>query len=413
MEEQYTYENQKEMRCGFTTGTCGAAAALAAAALLFEGEELLKVSVTTPKGMAFQIEIAESVLENGAASCKVIKDAGDDPDVTNHAQVWASVTQAPEDMPEGDGNDERGEEAKKGGKWYEYRPEGEDGEEGRFSLFLKGGEGIGIVTREGLSCPPGMWAINPVPREMIFGQVAKVCQRCGVEGEVYITIASPGGEGLAQKTMNPQLGIEGGLSILGTSGVVEPMSERALLETLRLEIQQKAALGTKNLLVVPGNYGQRFVEDYMGMHLEDGVKCSNFVGNAIDMAAEAGMEGLLLVGHAGKLLKVAAGVMNTHSLVADGRMECLAAYGAACGASREMVCKILSCVTVDEALGILEEAEGLRDAVMEMAMDRIYACLRKRAGEGLLIEGILFTNDRGILGTTPGAIALVGKMASS
>ena len=147
MEEQYTYENQKEMRCGFTTGTCGAAAALAAAALLFEGEELLKVSVTTPKGMAFQIEIAESVLENGAASCKVIKDAGDDPDVTNHAQVWASVTQAPEDMPEGDGNDERGEEAKKGGKWYEYRPEGEDGEEAGGDGFVSDPFGSGLGRR--------------------------------------------------------------------------------------------------------------------------------------------------------------------------------------------------------------------------------------------------------------------------
>lgn len=394
MDDQYTYVNQKKLKKGFTTGSCGAAAALAAAVLLFEGEELEQVNLVTPGGVKLQIWIAEKEKGDGFARCGVIKYSGDDPDITNGALVTVSVSRHAKGPVQRDG------------KWYRdreedwYRPAG-------FSLFLRGGRGIGMVTRTGLSCPPGMWAINPVPRRMIFQQVASVCRRCGVSGPVYITIEIPEGERLAEKTFNPQLGIVGGLSVLGTSGIVEPMSEEALIETIRLEIRQKAVEGARELLAVPGNYGEQFVSRHMGMDLKDGVKCSNYIGSTIDIAAECGIRRLLLIGHAGKLLKVAAGVMNTHSSVADGRMECLAAYGAACGAGYEMVNRILDCITVDEALGILEEENGLRQAVMEMAMERIYRHLNHRAGAGLQIEAVLFTNDRGILGATPKAAELV------
>ncbi len=398
--------SQEELRCGYTTGTCGAAAAFAAAALLFEEEELTRVLVTTPKGVELTIPIAESVLENGWARCGVIKDSGDDPDVTNGALVQVTITW------ERDGGEEEGlhKPLQEPEKWYRYPDSGQEPSEGDALLFLRGGQGIGQVTREGLECPPGMWAINPVPRQMIFQQVQRVCRRCHITGRVYLTIEIPGGEELAQKTMNPHLGILGGLSVLGTSGIVEPMSEAALLETIRLEICQRRAEGSTNLLVVPGNYGEQFVSGYLGLGLDQGIKCSNFIGNTIDYALEAEVEGLLFIGHAGKLLKLAAGVMNTHSSVADGRMECLAAYGAACGAPTEMVCRILSCVTVEEAFGILEEAEGLLEAVMEVAMDRIHSHLKRRAKNQMMIEAILFTNDRGIVGTTPGAVAMMGKM---
>lgn len=465
--------SQEELRWGFTTGTCGAAAALAAAVLLFEGEELPRVRVMTPKGKELTIPIQESVLEHGQARCGVIKDSGDDPDVTNGALVLAAVSWKPEEdsgetleetmsgkegeaerlespedseeaekpespedsggaerleSPEDDGGAEkpksseeaRGREEPEGRKavragtemeaWYCCSENSQEAGGEEAQLFLRGGKGIGIVTREGLDCPPGMWAINPVPRQMIFEQVRSVCRRCHITGKVYITIEIPDGEELAKKTMNPHLGIVGGLSVLGTSGIVEPMSETALMETIRLEIRQKQAQGQRNLLVVPGNYGEQFVSHHLGMGLEQGIKCSNFIGASIDYALEAGVEGMLFVGHAGKLLKLAAGVMNTHSSMADGRMECLAAYGAACGAPREMVCRILSCITVEEAFGILEEAEGLLEAVMEVAMDRIYANLKRRAKNQMMVEAILFTNDRGILGTTPGAVAMMGKM---
>ncbi|MDO5349115.1 MAG: cobalt-precorrin-5B (C(1))-methyltransferase CbiD [Lachnospiraceae bacterium] len=394
MEDQYTYVNQKKLRKGFTTGSCGAAAALAAAVLLFEGEELNQVNLITPKGTELRIQIAEAESGAGFAQCGVIKDSGDDPDITNGAMVTVRISRQAE------------EEIRTDGKWYLD-------EQKDFSLFLRGGAGIGMVTRAGLSCPPGMWAINPVPRKMIFQQVAAVCRRCKVTGPVYITIEIPEGTRLAEKTFNPQLGILGGLSVLGTSGIVEPMSEGALIETIRLEIRQKAAEGVGNLLVVPGNYGERFVSEQMGLSLKDAVKCSNFIGNTLDIAVESGIEKLLLVGHAGKLLKIAAGVMNTHSSMADGRMECLAAYGAACGASQEMAQRILNCITVDEALGILEERDGLREAVMKMAMSRIDAHLKRRAGAGLQIGAVLFTNDRGILGATLQAEEMIRLLRSA
>ena len=462
-------EDGKRTRYGFTTGTCAAAAALAAAALLFEGEVLAEVCLTPPKGIPLRIKIAEAEAGEGFASCGVIKDAGDDPDVTDGVLVRVTVGQpdrsgATEGMScaerptlakrldcaevaepvEGQERAEVAElvEGKEhaevaepvegldcaggtgpagglsgspvSGRWYTYL----EGTESRdpFSLYLRGGKGIGTVTKEGLSCPVGMWAINPVPRRMIFEQVASVCRRCFVSGPVYLTVEIPEGERLAEQTFNPRLGIVGGLSVLGTSGIVEPMSETALLETIRLEIRQKALEGQGRkqiLLLTPGNYGERFAADHLGLSMAAGVKCSNHIGAAIDMAAAAGVERVLLVGHAGKLLKVAAGVMNTHSSMADGRMECLAAYGAACGADREKVRRILDCVTVDGALAVLEEAQGLREAVMAMAMERIDHHLTCRARGSLKIEALLFTNDRGVLGMTPGAARMVQELSGT
>ncbi len=483
-------EDGKRTRYGFTTGTCAAAAALAAAALLFEGEVLAEVCLTPPKGIPLRIKIAEAEAGEGFASCGVIKDAGDDPDVTDGVLVRVTVGQPDRsgategmscaerptlakrldcaepvegqeraEMAEPVEGQERAEMAEPvegqeraevaelvegkeraevaepvegldcaggtgpagglsgspvSGRWYTYL----EGTESRdpFSLYLRGGKGIGTVTKEGLSCPVGMWAINPVPRRMIFEQVASVCRRCFVSGPVYLTVEIPEGERLAEQTFNPRLGIVGGLSVLGTSGIVEPMSETALLETIRLEIRQKALEGQGRkqiLLLTPGNYGERFAADHLGLSMAAGVKCSNHIGAAIDMAAAAGVERVLLVGHAGKLLKVAAGVMNTHSSMADGRMECLAAYGAACGADREKVRRILDCVTVDGALAVLEEAQGLREAVMAMAMERIDHHLTCRARGSLKIEALLFTNDRGVLGMTPGAARMVQELSGT
>ena len=459
-------EDGKRTRYGFTTGTCAAAAALAAAALLFEGEVLAEVCLTPPKGIPLRIKIAEAEAGEGFASCGVIKDAGDDPDVTDGVLVRVTVGQPDRsgategmscaerptlakrlDCAEPVEGQERAEVAELvegkeraevaepvegldcaggtgpagglsgspvSGRWYTYL----EGTESRdpFSLYLRGGKGIGTVTKEGLSCPVGMWAINPVPRRMIFEQVASVCRRCFVSGPVYLTVEIPEGERLAEQTFNPRLGIVGGLSVLGTSGIVEPMSETALLETIRLEIRQKALEGQGRkqiLLLTPGNYGERFAADHLGLSMAAGVKCSNHIGAAIDMAAAAGVERVLLVGHAGKLLKVAAGVMNTHSSMADGRMECLAAYGAACGADREKVRRILDCVTVDGALAVLEEAQGLREAVMAMAMERIDHHLTCRARGSLKIEALLFTNDRGVLGMTPGAARMVQELSGT
>lgn len=386
MGDSYIYKNQKKLRWGYTTGTCAAAASLAAAVMLLQGRRMEQVSLTTPKGVRLDLEVEEMEPGENRVSCGVRKDAGDDPDVTDGLMVYSQVR-----LPDADSVDVSG-----AGGDYVYEKDG-------LRLNLSGGVGVGRVTQCGLSCEVGKAAINPVPRQMIFEQVAGVCRESGFKGVLSIEIRVPGAFKVADKTFNSRLGIQGGISILGTSGMVEPMSETALLDTIRLELRQRIRKGEKNLLVTPGNYGENFVGNVLGLGLGQAVKCSNFIGSTIDMAVEEGAESILLIGHGGKLIKLAAGIMNTHSSWADGRMEILAAHGAACGAKRELVEQILEAVTVDEGLRLLETEDGLREQVMKRVMGRLEQHMKRRAGERLRAEAIVFTNERGILGATTGA----------
>ena len=387
MGESYIYKNQKKLRWGYTTGTCAAAASLAAAVMLLGRNRTEQVSITTPKGIRLNLEVEDISMGGAFVCCGVRKDAGDDPDVTDGLLVYSRVTGYRE-----------GEICQSG--FYEYK-------DGDMLLRLTGGVGVGTVTREGLSCEVGKPAINPVPREMIFKQVADICREYGFKGILDIEISVPGGMEVSGRTFNSKLGIQGGISILGTSGMVEPMSETALLETIRLELRQKVIGGSRRIIITPGNYGEAFLEHSLGTRLDQAVKCSNFIGSTIDMAVEEGVKGLLLVGHGGKLLKLAAGIMNTHSSAADGRMEILAAYGAACGADRGLVNLVLEAITVDEGLRLLETRAGLREQVMKRVMGRITGHLEHRAGGRLDIAAIVFTNERGILGMTQGADAML------
>ena len=386
MGDSYIYKNQKKLRWGYTTGTCAAAASLAAAVMLLQGRRMEQVSLTTPKGICLDLEVEEMDPGENSVSCGVRKDAGDDPDVTDGLMVYSQIR-----LPHADSGD-----AGCAGGIYVFEKDG-------LRLYLSGGVGVGRVTQCGLSCEVGKAAINPVPRKMIFEQVAGVCRESGFKGVLSIEIRVPGAFEVAHRTFNSRLGIRGGISILGTSGIVEPMSETALLDTIRLELRQRIRKGEKNLLVTPGNYGESFVGNVLGLGLGQAVKCSNFIGSTIDMAVEEGAESILLIGHGGKLIKLAAGIMNTHSSWADGRMEILAAHGAACGAKRELVEQILEAVTVDEGLRLLETEDGLREQVMKRVMGRLEQHVKRRAGEGLRAEAIVFTNERGILGATTGA----------
>ena len=390
MENTYIYKQQKKLRCGYTTGTCAAAASMAAAAMLLGEEAVEQVSVETPGGVRFLLSVEEIRRASGWVSCAVRKDGGDDPDVTHGMQICARVGVAPPE-PETPGG------------WYEY-------ENGGLTLKIKGGVGIGLVTKAGLSCEVGKHAINPVPRDMIFKHVERVCTGRDFAGTLWIVIFAPEGEARALDTFNSRLGIRGGISILGTTGIVEPMSEAALLATIRLDIRQQAAGGPGTLVLTPGNYGETFVRERLGLDLDRAVKCSNYIGASIDMAVEEGIREVLLVGHAGKLVKVAAGIMNTHSSVADGRMEILAAHGAACGAGPELVEQILESITVDQALEYMEQVPGLGQAVMDRVIRRMDGCLRRRAGKAMKIEAVVFTNARGLLGRTKGADVLIEKI---
>lgn len=390
MEESYVYRQQKKLRRGYTTGTCAAAASLAAAALLLQNESTdLPVTVDTPKGIRLDLEAEMVKAGEDFRICRVQKDGGDDPDVTSGMWIYARVGFSCS-------------EGKKSG-WIEYKND-------KITLYLSGGVGIGVATKPGLSCKVGEYAINPVPRAMIFQHVEKVCRSQGFEGTLWVEISAPEGEERGKKTFNSRLGILGGISILGTSGIVEPMSQEALLKSIELEITQKVLEGCSDLVMVPGNYGLDFAAGQLGLNLGEAVKCSNFLGASIDIAVQAGAKGLLLIGHMGKLVKLAAGIMNTHSREADGRMEILAAYSGALGAPPNLIRRILDAVTVDQALNLMEEADGLLPEVMEEVTLAAYRHLKKRAGEELEAEAILFTNERGILGKTPGADRLLARI---
>ncbi|MCM1039857.1 MAG: cobalt-precorrin-5B (C(1))-methyltransferase CbiD [Ruminococcus sp.] len=362
------------MRYGFTTGSCAAAAAKAAAYMLLTGRKKTEITIETPKGIPYTAQILDIRRGENEVSCAVEKDGGDDPDVTNGAWIYASVS---------------------------YEQCGQCGQS-EARLVIKGGIGVGRVTRKGLDQPVGEAAINHVPREMICKEVREVCRFTDYTGTLLIEISVPEGEKIAAHTFNPRLGITGGISILGTSGIVEPMSSRAILETIRLELRQRKEEGFAYVAVSPGNYGLEFIKKTYGYDLDRSVKCSNFIGETIDMAVELGFARMLLTGHIGKLIKVAGGIMNTHSKEADCRMELLAAFAIREGIDGETARRILECATTEEALPFLKES-GKLYPVMEHIAERICYYMEKRAGGRMKTDCILYANGYGELAKSKGA----------
>nr|WP_319487713.1 cobalt-precorrin-5B (C(1))-methyltransferase CbiD [uncultured Caproiciproducens sp.] len=362
--ECFVYKNQKKMRCGYTTGSCAAAAAKAAVQMLLCGQRIETVTISTPKGINLELDIINIAFEQGWVSCAVQKDSGDDPDVTNGIFVYAKVQKTV------------GEQIK-----------------------VEGGTGVGRVTRAGLACAIGEAAINPVPRRMIEAEVHAICEVCGYHGGISVEIFIPEGEKIAQKTFNPRLGIIGGISVLGTSGIVEPMSEQALIDSIKVEMKMRAAAGVHYLIVTPGNYGETFTQEHLKIGLKNELKCSNFVGETLDSAVELHFSGVLLIGHIGKFVKLAGGIMNTHSHVADARMEILSAHAALNGANKQTVAEIMNCITTDEAISILDR-EQIREKTMQTIMGKIDFYLKTRVHDSMEIGAIMFSNQYGALGQT-------------
>lgn len=380
------------MRYGFTTGSCAAAAAKAAAYMLLTGKLKDEITIQTPKGILYTTEVKDVVRREREVSCAVIKDGGDDPDVTTGTKIVASVGI-------------RNSQKKDGKLGVAYGGE----KIPQVEIIIDGGEGVGRVTRPGLDQPVGSAAINHVPREMITREVREVCQLCDFYGILEVIISVPEGKALAKKTFNPRLGIVGGISILGTTGIVEPMSSQALKETIRVELRQKRAEGQEVVAVSPGNYGLDFMQQAYGYDLDQSVKCSNFIGETIDMAAELGFSAMLLTGHIGKLVKVAGGIMNTHSHEGDCRMELLAAAAIRKNVSEKYLIRILDCVTTEEALALIDDA-GKKEVVMQDIMGKIDFYLKKRAADRLQIECIVYSNAYGLLGMTAKAEELLRRL---
>ncbi len=363
-----------KLRRGFTTGTCAAAAAKAAAQMLLLGGRVESVSLKTPSGMELRLPVCEIAVEDEKVTCAVKKDSGDDPDITNGMLVYVTAART----------------------------------EGR-GVRVDGGVGIGRVTKRGLDQPVGAAAINSVPRRMIEENVMRVMEWADYTGGVSVTIWAPDGERLAQRTFNPRLGIVGGISILGTTGVVEPMSEQALVDTIRVSLRQKRENGAQFALLTPGNYGAAFIRGEIGLDPDRAaVMTSNFIGDALDICKELSFSGALLIGHIGKLVKLAGNMMNTHSRYGDCRMEILAAHAGAAGLAPGRLRELLNCVSCDDALRILEE-ENLREETLARVAERIDMALQRRC-EGQMQSGaILFSKERGLLCETAQAQELLRR----
>ena len=369
--QKFVQKDGKALRCGYTSGSCAAAAARAAAFMLLFGKRIDSINITVPSGESADFLLHDIKISEKSASCSVKKDSGDDPDITNGVLIYAEVLFS----------DEPG-------------------------IIIEGGKGVGRVTKRGLDQPAGNAAINSTPRRMIEENLREISKTSDYKGGLKVIISVPGGEELAKKTFNPMLGIEGGISIIGTSGIVEPMSESAITKTIRLELRQRWEMGFDYVLLTPGNYGSDFIKNSLGIKPDIAVTVSNFIGESLDMCRELGFKKVLLVGHGGKLVKLAGGMLNTHSKYGDNRMKVIAENAKRAGLSEEGEREIQKAVSVDEAIRILKE-KGLFEESFALIIRQLKSVLDDISGGDFDAEALIFTNVYGILCKTAGADAML------
>lgn len=369
--EEYIVKDGKKLRLGYTTGSCAAAASKAAAWMLLTGMRKEKIQIDTPKGITLDLDVLQISMEDNFVSCATQKDSGDDPDVTKGSLIFAQITRT--EAP---------------------------------GIVIDGGHGVGRVTKRGLDQPVGAAAINSVPRQMIRENLEEVCHLADYHGGLSVVISVPDGEQLAKKTFNPRLGIIGGISILGTTGIVEPMSEQALVDTIRVELRQRKANGAEYVLLTPGNYGSDYIQKDIGIDPKTAVLTSNFIGEALDICKELGFRGALLIGHIGKLVKIAGGMLNTHSKYGDCRMDIMAAHAGAAGLPAPQIAEMLDCATCDDAVRILKESD-LCVQTLERISNRISLIMDHRVAGEMKTGAILFSKEYGFLSETKNARSLL------
>lgn len=364
------WQNGRFWRKGITTGTCATAGAKAALKFLLTGEKVSEVAVRLPSGQLLMVPVKDLGGDQNTAWCTVIKDGGDDPDITTGLPIVAQV------------------------QVQESR-----------EIQIVGGPGVGQVTKPGLPVPPGQAAINPVPRKMIEENVREVLGR---DLGAIIKISVPGGEKIALKTLNPQLGIIGGISILGTSGIVEPMSEEAFRDSLAVRVRQIKALGVDTLVLVPGKIGEKAAAEKYNIAPQLIAQMSNFVGFMLEQAQKEGFQEVLILGHLGKTVKLAAGIFHTHSRQADGRLETMAAYLGTLGATGSLIQEVLDQTTTEGAVTLIKNAgfSELFDLLAEKGEKRCKQFLKTDSLE----IGLVMTDLQGNpLGISSGAKRLGGK----
>ncbi len=356
------WHNGKALRKGYTTGSCATAAAKVAALMVLRQHIIHQVSIVTPSGVTLRLNVESPHIEGQQGIAAIRKDGGDDVDATHGMLIFARVTL-------------------------------NDGGE----IVLSGGEGVGTVTRKGIGLPVGSAAINRTPRQTIEAAVREVI---GPSRGADVEIFAPEGEERAQKTYNSRLGILGGISIIGTTGIVTPMSEESWKRSLSLELEIKREAGLVRVVLVPGNHGERFVREQMGLSSDIVVTMSNFVGYMIEEAVRLGYRQIVLIGHPGKLVKIAAGIFHTHSHIADARMETLVAHLALLGAPHELLQKVSECDTTEAAMEHIDAAGfgHLYNQLAQRICQRVMQNLRFTKNPPQC-DAIMFSFDNHILGT--------------
>ena len=360
--EEYVYIDGKKYKRGYTTGSCATAAAKAASYMLLTKFPIEVVNIDTPKGIPLNLKVENINIQDDYVECSIRKDGGDDIDATHNMHIYA-------------------------------RAEFIDSKE----IIITGGNGVGRVTKKGLGIEIGESAINKTPRNMINNEVRKVI---GEDKGVKITIFAPEGELIAKKTFNPRLGIVGGISIIGTTGIVEPMSDEGWKKSLSIELEMKKAQGMDKIILVPGNHGEMFIKETLGIDIKYIVRTSNFIGYMLKEAQRIGFKKILMAGHLGKYVKIAGGIFNTHSKVADARNEILLANLALMNAPFELIKKVNECLTTEEFIEIInsKEYEGYKeiyDILSTKCRERIDIYLND---EEINVEVMIFSMEKELLG---------------
>jgi cobalt-precorrin-5B (C1)-methyltransferase len=364
LDDRNPVHRTKDLRSGYTTGACAAAAAKGALLAVLRQERVAEVILRLPAGqdVTFPLHTCDFSTTEGHAS--VIKDAGDDPDVTDKAEICCRVT------------------------WSEHP-----------GISFERGPGVGLVTKKGLPVPPGEPAINPAPRKLIAETLREVLAGFGDEDRgVVVQISVPRGEELAKKTFNPRLGIVGGISILGTTGIVVPYSTAAWLASVVQGIDVAAAGGLKHLVLTVGERGERLARQLLALPEGAFVQIGPFFGDALRHCAKAGIEKVTLVSMIGKLAKFAAGHESVHSSNSKQDFEFLAAIARETGASEEILAQIRDANTAQEVAGLVG-AHGNAN-FFNLICRRAWEHGRALVREGSSLEVLLTGSDGTVLGKT-------------
>ncbi|MFL8675896.1 cobalt-precorrin-5B (C(1))-methyltransferase CbiD [Clostridioides sp. GD02404] len=403
--EEYVYIDGKKYRRGYTTGSCATGASKAAVYMLITKNKIDTINIDTPKGIPLSLKVDNINISNTFVECSIKKDGGDDIDATHTMDIYARAEIVSKNDNDKDyltlcDIDSVSTNSESQNELYKY-------------IRVYGGIGIGVVTKKGLSVDVGKPAINPTPLKMINEEIRKLVGSnfesiLGDNKVLKITIFAPQGETVAKKTFNPRLGIVGGISIIGTTGIVEPMSDEGWKKSLSIELQMKKEQGLDKIILVPGNHGEQFIREKLNLDIKYVVRTSNFVGYMIKEAQRIGYKKILMAGHIGKFIKLSAGIFNTHSKVADARSEILVANLALMGAKYEFLNKINQCLTSEEAIDIINNSEykQVYNILSNKCRDRVKEYLNEESDD-IDVEVMIFSMDKSLLGKSDNTDALV------